>query len=151
MTSPSSIVDEPEFVELFEFIISLGGSCNAFVAELIDFGQKYVDQKKRHLRLHAFVELNKMKPEFPRAKIAVIKRAYRKKPNFGFCPMPEVKWSNSAYIDMERLEHLLHYFHVDCKPAVASNRTETAVATLLGNVDFCVCESFYQSTDKDLV
>ena len=145
------VVDEPEFLELFEFVISLGGSCNSFVAELLDFGQKFVDQKKRQLRLHAFVEVNKMKPEFPRAKIAVIKRAYRRKPLFGFCPMPEPKWSSSAYADMERLEHLLHYFHVDCKAAVAAGRNDTAVAAFFGNVDFCACEAFYHSAERDLV
>ena len=43
-------VDEPGFIEMFDCVISLGASKNDFVADLIEFGSRFVDQKTRQIR-----------------------------------------------------------------------------------------------------
>ena len=64
------IADDPEFVELFDCVINLGADSNSYVRELLYFGQKFVDQKLRQLRLNAFAIANKMPVECPRSKLA---------------------------------------------------------------------------------
>ena len=104
-------VEEAEFKELFSFVINLGAASGPFISELLDFGSRFVDQKQRQLRLHAFVEINKVSNHFPRTKIAALKRAYRKKPSYGLCPSPESRFHTAAEEHTARLEELLHYFH----------------------------------------
>ena len=81
-------VDDPEFIDLFEFVISLGASHNSYVGHLINFGSKFVDQKQRRLHLSAFGMVNKMPVDTPRTKIAVIEHCYRQKPTSTYCPNP---------------------------------------------------------------
>jgi len=85
-------VDDPEFVELFEFAINLGAQNNSYIPAFLIFAARFVNSKKRSLRLSAFVEINKIPASCPRIKIAVLKRAYRKKPVHGICPAPEALW-----------------------------------------------------------
>jgi hypothetical protein len=144
------IVDEPEFIEMFEFVISMGAGRNSFLTELLDFGSRFVDAKHRQLRLQAFTDVNKMCVECPRVKVAVLKRAYRKKPSYGFCPTPEAKWSKYDVKALSGLEELLHYFHVDLKNAVALNRGEQAQAVFFANVDCAAADAFLQSDAKDV-
>jgi hypothetical protein len=73
------LVDEAEFQAIFEFVVNLGAQDNPFIPDLIDFEYRFVDQKQRQLCLQAFAEANKINMHFPRVKIAVLKRAYRKK------------------------------------------------------------------------
>ena len=87
-------VDEPEFIEVFDCVISLGATKNNFVSDLLDFGSKFVDQKQRQLRMSAFAMVNKMPIEAPCSKVAVLKRAFRKTPAYGYCPSPEVGWQH---------------------------------------------------------
>ena len=61
-------VDFPEFVDMFDFVIALGGSKSPFIPQLLRFGSRFVDSKKRQLRLAAFVEVNKMPIAVPRSK-----------------------------------------------------------------------------------
>ena len=83
------LVDETDFIELFDFVISLGAKTNSYIPELLDFAEKIIDQKQRQLRIQAFAELNRWSQNLPRAKIACLKRAYRSNPVRGFCPTPE--------------------------------------------------------------
>ena len=89
-------VDEPEFIELFQTVVDLGANTASFLPELMEFGSKFVNSKIRQLRLNAFTAINKIPTEFPRTKIAVLKRAYRKPPTYGYCPSPESGWSKVA-------------------------------------------------------
>ena len=73
-------VDEPEFIELFQTVVDLGANTASFLPELMEFGSKLVNSKTRQLRLNAFSAINKIPTEFPRTKVAVLKRAYRKNP-----------------------------------------------------------------------
>ena len=85
-------VDDPEFVEMFDFAISLGAKKNSFIPSFLTFAARYVNSKVRSMRLSAFTEINKIPASCPRSKIAVLKRSYRKKPVHGWCPAPEALW-----------------------------------------------------------
>ena len=135
-------VDEPEFIEMFDFIVSVGGNNAGYMKELLDFGDKFVDSKLRALRLSAFTEVNKMPAACPRSKIAVLKRAYRKKPSYGYCPSPEATWGKIENIQLKELENMLMFFHVQCEPAVAETVAADQRLAFLANVDVAACEAF---------
>ena len=65
-------VDEPEFVEMFEFAISLGAKHNSYISDFLVFAARYVNSKTRSLRLNAFVEINKLPAGVPRCKICLL-------------------------------------------------------------------------------
>ena len=54
---------------------------------IVDYASMFVDSKKKRLRLMAFAVVNKMDVNFPKAKVAVIMRAYRK-PEPHVVPVP---------------------------------------------------------------
>ena len=149
------IVDEPDFIALFECLISLGAGVNTYIPELLDFGSKFVNQKKRQLRLCAFAEVNKIPAQFPRTKVAVLKRAYRETPKNGFCPNPETAWARVPEDRLTSLEQLLQYFHTRCETAVAVWPNPKAQVLFLANVDVAAADAFIKSkvssTKKDLM
>ena len=82
-------VDMPGFIDLFDFVVNIGANMNSFIAQLLEFGSKFVDPKQRQLSLQAFAEVNKLPLESPTARVAMIMRAYRKPPHKTWCPAPE--------------------------------------------------------------
>ena len=137
-----TFVDEPEFKEFFEFVINLGAHKAQYIPDLLKFGSRFVNQKHRQLRLHAFAEVNKINMQCPRAKIAAIKRSYRKNPSYGFCPAPEPKFHKANVASLLHLEELLHYFHQFCHAAVAALGAEHIQQAFLANVDVAAAEAF---------
>ena len=136
-------VDEPEFIEMFECVISLGAHTNSYIQELLEFGDRFVDSKFRQLRLSAFTEVNKIPGSCPRSKLAILKRAYRKKPQYGYCPSPEASWRAVPETQLLDLESLLQYFHFNCKAAVAEAIPKENVIAFLSNVDVAASEAFF--------
>ena len=88
-------VDEPEFIDMFEFVVNMGANKGPFIRELLEFGSTFVDQKKRSLRLQAFAVANTMPLWAPRCKLAMLMRSYRKEPTRSWCPSPEAAWTQS--------------------------------------------------------
>ncbi len=89
-------VDQPDFIDLFEFVVNMGANKNTYIPQIVEFGSNFVDQKQRQLRLQAFQEANKLPLHTPRCKIAMLMRAYRKPPNKGWCPNPEAAWGSTS-------------------------------------------------------
>ena len=85
-------VDDPDFMELFEFVISLGADKNSYVKGLLDWASKFADPKSRQLRLSAYGAVNRLPIWAVRVKVALIQRAYRKDPQNLYCPNPEQFW-----------------------------------------------------------
>ena len=98
---------EPEFIDLFVVVVSMGGRDAGFINELLDFVCTFVDSKQRQLRLSAFALVNKMPTETPSATIAVLMRAYRKTPSRTYCPYPEGWWSREVKAPLVVLEQAL--------------------------------------------
>ena len=82
--------DDPDLPELSDYLISLGVGLNTYIDDLMGFIGTYVDSKVRQLLFAAFAVVSRMCEDAPWAKVASIKRAYRKKPTRGFCPSPEL-------------------------------------------------------------
>ena len=112
---------------------------------LLEFGAKFVDPKQRQLSLQAFAEVNRVPLQYPRVKIAMLMRAYRKPPNRTWCPPPEPAWNqqHKTYA-MAKLEAVLHYFQSTCKPAVAGMPPLRWVQ-LSANVACAAAEAFIMS------
>ena len=86
------LVDEPDFKELFDAVVSLGAFRDPYLLDFIDWCSKFVSSKFRRLRLAACTELNKI-PAGPHTKIALLKRCLRQQPTHQYCPPPENDWA----------------------------------------------------------
>ena len=134
--------DDPDLPEVFDFLISNGVGRNCYIDHLLEWTSRFVDCKKRQLRFSAFAVLNKMCPQAVWSKVAVVKRAYRKKPINGFCPSPEPSWGECSWDKLEKLEELLRFFHGSCKGIVDKMQPQSRIQ-LLGNIDIAAAEAFF--------
>ena len=142
-----TFVDEPEFLDVFEFVVNLGAAKGGFVQSLLDFGGRFVDSKQRQLRLVTFAQANQLPLETPRSKIAALMRAYRKNPTRGYCPTLENCWVMARNRDsLLALEQLLHYLVFTCKPAVAGMDADKRQA-LHANIMCVSAEAFAKCSE----
>ena len=142
-------VDLPGFIDLFEFVINMGATKSPFIPQLLEFGRKFVDNQQRQLSLQAFAEVNKVGLEFPRTKIAMLMRSYRKPPSRTWCPLPETYWtSGTKGQSLYKLEAVLRYFQCTCKPAVAGMQA-LKLATLTANVAVAAADAFIMCKERD--
>ena len=137
-------VDEPEFVGLFDYILNLGVGEAGFVQRLLEFGETFVDPMQRRLRLDAFQNANKFPLEVPGVKVAVVMRAYRKEPQLTWCPSSESLWRKATGADLQSLEEVLHFFHVENKAAVAGMAASER-RVFLANVNVQLAEACFQA------
>jgi len=135
--------DDPDLVEIFDFLISAGVGTNSYVDHLLEWTGVYVDSKKRQLRFGAFAVLNKMPPKAKWSQIAVAKRAYRKTPVNGYCASPEAAWGELGWPCLETLEELLRFFHVVCKDDYVDKMTPQSRATTLANIDIAAANALW--------
>ena len=84
-------------------MVGIGAGNKTYRAELFDdlamFQQLLVNSKSRQLRFSAFGVVNNLEDQFPRVKIAIIKRAYWMKvpdPKNVWCNNPEAAWTAVA-------------------------------------------------------
>ena len=140
-------VDDPDFVELFEFVLHLGAELNSFLRIFLDWASNFVDPKQRTLRLSAFGEANKLPSWAPRTKVAVIQRSYRKEPVRGACPNPEPAWGKAWHSDLEKIEHVLFYYQVTCAEVVGMMAPVAAMA-FQANVAIASAESYISKDSK---
>ena len=109
-----SAADDPDLDKLFDFLLGLGVTVNTYWDEFADFQKAFINSKQRKLRFAAFGVVNKLDDALPRSKVAIIKRAYRKKsgdPKNVWCSSPENTWTAVAASAMQSLEELLRYVH----------------------------------------
>ena len=142
-------VDMPGFIDLFEFVVNMGAGKNVFIPMLIELGTKFVDHKQRQLSLLAFAEVITVGLEFPRVKIAMLMRAYRKAPSRTWCPLPETYWTSwTKNQSLYKLEAVLRYFQCTCKPAVAGMQS-LMLAALTANVACAAADAFIMCTERE--
>ena len=116
---------------------------------MLEFGSKFVDHKQRQLSLQAFAEVNKVSLQFPRVKIAMVMRSYRKPPNRTWCPPPEAAWTSCAKGQTAtKLEAVLRYFQCTCKPAVAGMQS-LMLAALTANVACAAADAFIMCKERE--
>ena len=101
------VADSPGFQELFNFVISIGGSRAGFAAQLLDFDRRFVNHKKRTLPLQAFQTINELSNFLPRTKVALVMRCYCKDAVRGLCSLPETSWARLNPEVVRSLEELL--------------------------------------------
>ena len=90
--------------------------------------------------MQTFMEIKKLPDWAPKCRIALLKRACRKKPAYGYCPVLESLWGHANQSHLLNAEQLLHYFHLECAAAVAALKQD-AVA-FKATVDCAVLEAF---------
>ena len=82
------MVDDPDFIHMFDLVAQLGADRNSYLPDFLEFTSKCVSSKFRRLRMQTFAVLTKIKAG-PLAKIALAKRSLRSKPTGKMCPPPE--------------------------------------------------------------
>ena len=143
----STAADDPDLPEVFDWLIKAGVGTNTYVDCLLNWTAIYVDSSKRRLRLSAWAVLNKMPDMANWVKIAILERAYRKKPTAGYCPSPEAMWGQFSWESLEPLEQMLRYFHVGCKAQTGLMKPQSRIQ-LLANMDIAVAEAFLAAKDR---
>jgi len=137
-----TVVDDPDLQEVFDYLIHAGVGTNSYADDLLAFATIFVDSKKRRLRLCAFGAINKMSVQHQWVRVAVLKRAYRKKPSNGFCPNPESHWGEYDDGAMNKLEELLRFFHVACKPFFEKLQPQSR-AKVMADIDIAATDTFF--------
>ena len=130
-------------------MIKAGVGTNSYVDCLLAWTSIYVDSSKRRLRLGAWAVLNRMPDMANWVKIAILQRAYRKKPTAGYCPSPEAVWGHFSWPVLEPLEQMLRYFHVGCKGQTGLMKPQSRIQ-LLANMDIAAAEAFLAAKDSNL-
>ena len=138
----NAMSEDPDLIEMFDLIISLGGPNLSYLQEIRDWGSRFVNQKKRRMRLAGFKVLNSMPLKYPRAKVAVFKLAYKARPTLGYVNSPDMWWTRVTHNLMDKLEAALHYFHITCKASVEALPSEFHRSQFLGSVDVSMAQAF---------
>lgn len=112
------LASDPDLVELFDFIVGLGARGNTYLAGFMRFGSRFVNQKKRRMRLSGYKVVNEIGDDKPRAKVAVLKFYYKSQAVHGYVQNPGPHWGTLDGWKMEALEQALHYFHATCKASI---------------------------------
>ena len=139
------LADDPDLIEMFDLIVSLGGKGSVYLQEIQDWGARFVDQKKRRMRLAGFKMINGMHDECPRAKVAVFKYTYKGDPINGFVRSPDEWWTRVKVESMAKFEACLHYFHVTCRESIDQLDSGYARALYLAGVDCSMAAAFRRS------
>ena len=143
----STAADDPDLPEVFDWLIKAGVGTNTYVDCFLAWTAIFVDSSKRRLRLGAWAVLNRMPDMANWVKIAILERAYRKKPTAGYCPSPEAVWGHFSWKALEPLEQMLRYFHVGCKAHTGLMKPQSRIQ-LLANMDIAVAEAFLAAKDS---
>ena len=144
------VVDDLEFVDLYEYCSNLGMGKTSFMQDLMQYMSAFVDPKKRRLKFSAFADANLLGLECPRLKVALIKKCYRSKPQRGICPNPTAFWKTAKERGacLQEGEQLLHYMHVTAAPSMQAIDPKSRSA-MLANVDIAVCTAFELMTSAE--
>ena len=140
-----TMADDPDLIELFDFVISIGAGNEDFISEIKAWASRFVDQKRRRMRLAGFKVLNDMSPGFPRAKVAALKYTYKGTPKHGYVPCPDAKWSSSKPEQLYFLEQALRYLHHTCRPSIDALPSAFDQDKFLASVDCSLAAAFLDS------
>ena len=136
-----SAAEDPELSELFDLLVDAGLGQNTYAQDFQDFAGVFVDSTKRQLRFGAFGVVNRKQEQAPLTNIAVMKRAYRKKPSMGCCPNPETAWTAFPMAKLQPLEGLLRFFHSTCKASLDKLSPQSR-AKVQANIDVAAADTF---------
>ena len=139
-TMPEFTTDK-NFIDLYAFVVDLGGEQSVFLQDLKAFHQRFVNPKLRKARLEAFAVANLLPIEMPRLKVASLKHVYvDTKVSHGYCLSVTLKIMKTLVDTAEGraasavAEQILRFFHVDCNGVLKKNDGGFLIK-FLGNLD----------------
>jgi hypothetical protein len=154
---------DPNFLELYRFVIDLGSGAASFLPDLRSFHERFVDPKVRRLRLTDFAAMNLFPAEMPYLKIAGIKYAYAcdaQLVRHGFCEALSAKGVREALataalrVVAGDADTLLDFFHRLCLPGGPAGGSASAAAGLaspaVAGKDKSMRTKFLGNLDKDV-
>ena len=147
----AEMVDEPDFIHMFDFVARLGADKNSYIPEFLKWTSLTVSSKMRRLRLSTFAVLNSLKGAGPMANIALCKRCLRMKPTNTMCPSPEGSLEKRADWEFKLLDDILFFFHTTIKGAVEANVDEAKRVLFYGNVDIAAADAFVAAKQTDVI
>ena len=146
----ADMVDDPDFIQMFDFVARLGANKNTYIPEFLKWTSLVVSSKVRRLRLSTFGVLNALKGAGPMANIALCKRCLRMKPTNTMCPTPESSLEKRGLWEFKLLEEILFYFHTTIKGEVEANVEKSRLEIFYGNVDIAAAEAFVAAKQVDV-
>ena len=145
------VVQDPDFIELFSFVVGLGSTKAQFIPLLLQFCEVYVNSKRRALRLGAFGVASKLPDAVPWVKVALVMRCYRNAPAKKrgvdaavWCPDPEPLWNKKdATHFLAELNAVLRLYLCTLRKVIDGMGREQAL-TFKANLCILTAESFVQ-------
>ena len=147
----AEFVDEPEFINMVDFVLLLGADKQSYLPSFLEFTSKHVSSTHRRLRLATLSTVNQMNAG-PLGKIALCKRSLRGKPDASkYCPVPDTELTKVPAFDLQRLEDCLFFFHKTIRDAVGATVANQDTPLFFGNVDCAAADAFAKEVKrKDL-
>ena len=107
------MVDDPDFIKVFKFVLELGRANDGFIPYLKSWYGTYVDASIRKLKLDTFKMLSGLQLEEPWLKIACVIWCYRSKPNpeSNYCPNIFAGMLNLNDGARKSLNNMLNFWH----------------------------------------
>ena len=116
-----AFADDEHFLELYRFIVDLGGDGAPFIQDLRSFHERFVDPKVRKIRLSVFGCMNLLALDMPHLKVAGVKFVYscdQKLLKHGFCEAVSIKHVRDLMVKhsevAKQAETVLNFFHGQC-------------------------------------
>ena len=142
------MVDDPDFIHMFDFVVKMGADQNTYLPDFFKFTSKCVSSQFRQLRLQTFDVLTKLEAG-PLSKIAFAKRSLRMKPVSTMCPPPEAELAKRQKWEFDLLEALLFHFHKKGGAAVAASIPEGEQILFFAGVDYSAADAFVKVPTGD--
>ena len=144
------LVDEPDFIKVFKFVLELGAGAECFIPYLKSWYGKYVNPDIRKLKLEIFGQASSFNRDEPWLKIAHILWAYRQHPQKDhFCPLLSAKQLDMRLATRSPMNTMLNFWHGPLRDHVRSNGMGSdEQEQYMANVDFLTVEAVHQGLNS---
>ena len=144
------LVDEPDFIKVFKFVLELGAGAECFIPYLKSWYGKYVNPDIRKLRLENFGQAGGFNRDEPWLKIAHILWAYRQTPQKDhYCPMLQTKQLELGLVPRTPMNTMLNFWHGPLRDHAARHGMVRAeLEQYTANADFLTVEAVYQGINS---
>ena len=145
------IANDPDFICIFKFVIEVGAGGSNHINFLNQFVGRFVDPKKRHLRLASFSVVSELPATAVHLKIALLICAYTREPTHMYCDGPSRPlWKKITAKHWELLEHAqqLLFFFSEKKQHVLAKLDTYRLVKFKGLLYKDVADCFTNASEK---
>jgi len=140
------LVDEPDFIQVFKFVLELGAGQDGFIKYLKSWYSTYVNPQMRKMKLDNYKQASQFNTEEPWLKIAHIIWAYRQKARTdSWCPTLSTSQVCMPVDVRKPMNDMLNFWHGPLKQHMSfCGMSENDVMKWTANADHEVVNAVYK-------